>query len=112
MLFNRKVTTKDTELEQNKTGGLWVLTHSVVLLVGGGLKVFIWCDRLHPSKVVQHPHFGDVHLGKEPVVVSGPVYHLWVTAKEGFLGKHSLCSVDLKYRHKITIHPNTAVLLS
>lgn len=73
--------------------------YSVVLLpVRRGLEVLVWCDRLHPAKVVQHPHFGDVHLGKEPVVVGRPVRHLRVPAEQGFLGEHSLCVVYLCYR--------------
>lgn len=42
---------------------------TMVLLVGSGLEVLFWGDCFYTSKVVQHPHLGDVHLGEEPVVV-------------------------------------------
>lgn len=69
-------------------------------LVGCSLEVVFWCDCLYPSKVVQNPHLGDVHLGKEPVVVGGPVDHLRVATEQGFLGKGGLCTVNLSETYR------------
>lgn len=61
-----------------------------VLPVGRGLKVVIRGNGLHPPKIVQHPHLGDVELGKKPIMVRGPVLHLWVSREQPLFSKLQL----------------------
>lgn len=72
----------------------------MVLPVRRGLEVFLRGDRLHPAKIIQHPHLSNVELGEEPVVIRRPVDHLWVSTEERFLSKLRLRPVQLQHRSR------------
>lgn len=47
-----------------------------------GSVIFLRCHSFYSTEVIEHPNLCDIHLGKEPVVVGGPVDHLWMSAEQ------------------------------
>lgn len=67
--------------------------------VRSGAVILLRRDGLHSAEVVEHPHLSDVELGEEPVVVSGPVDHLRVSAEQSGFSHGRLAVVHLKQTH-------------
>ena len=46
------------------------------------LEIFLWCQNGGPTKIIDQPNIVDIQFEYNPVVVHGPVGHLWMSGVE------------------------------